>query len=256
MDARATLAVFRFEFGRAFTPVRLVFGTALACFPPGLVALIHHLAGPPPDASAVAFMFFILIPEVVCLMGLLLWATPAIHAELEGRTWSYLAVRSGGKGSVLLGKYLAAVAWTAMAAVLSLSLSVLVVLPVQNPLRIWLVIGTLIVFSCLTYGALYMLLGVVFLRRAMMVAVGYTFVSELAIAFIPAVINQFTVQYHLRSMLLRWFPMKGMPRSMSALFGDAPVGQHMFILLAATVALLTVAVAILHRRELVPADDN
>jgi len=256
MDARAILAVFRFEVSRALTPVRLVFAAALACFPPGLVALIRHLAGRPPDAASLAFVLFILIPEVVCLMGLLLWATPAIHAEVEGRTWSYLAVRSAGKGSVLLGKYLAAVAWTAMAAVLSLSLSILVMLPVESVLRIWLVLLTLIVFSCLTYGAIYMLLGVVFLRRAMMVAVGYTFVSELLIAFIPAMINQFTVQFHLRCMLVRWFPMKNMPRDMRILFGDAPVGQHMFILLAATVGLLTVAVAILHRRELVRADDN
>ncbi|HUT11922.1 MAG TPA: hypothetical protein VMY42_15585 [Thermoguttaceae bacterium] len=257
MDVRATLAVFRFEFRRALTPVRLAFWLGLACFPPALMALIQYQAGPSLSASLVTFILFVLIPEVVCLMGLLLWATPAIHAELEGRTWSYLAIRSGGKGSVLLGKYLAAVVWTALAAWLAISVSMLFAAPMGNILRLWTVLTVLVLFSSLAYGALYVLLGVVFLRRAMMITVGYTLIFEMLVGFIPAIINQFTVQYHLRGMLARWLPMDNLPGIWGGLFQrTAPAGQHIFILLAATVGLLTVAVAILHRRELVRADDN
>ena len=51
-------------------------------------------------------ILFGLIPEVITLFGLLLWVTPVVQAELEGRTWIYLAVRPRGRVSMLLGKYL------------------------------------------------------------------------------------------------------------------------------------------------------
>jgi ABC-type transport system involved in multi-copper enzyme maturation permease subunit len=84
-------------------------------------------------------MLLYLIPQVVCLLGLLLWATPNVHSELEGRTWIYLAVRPDGKAMVLLGKYLTAVAWSASACLLALTISVIVCSAFQrldNPLRL------------------------------------------------------------------------------------------------------------------------
>lgn len=257
MNFSAALAVFRFEFNRTLTPIRAVFWIALACFPPAIVGLIRYHAGSTLDPLAVPFILFVLIPEVVCLMGLLLWATPAIHSELEGRTWSYLAVRSGGKGAVLLGKYFTAVAWTALAAWLALTLSVLIAPRVEHALRLWGVIATLIVLSCLAYGALYVLLGVLFLRRAMVVAVGYTFISEFVVGFVPAIINQLTVQYHLRCLMAEWLQWDVLPPGMEELFfGTASASQHVLILLGATAFLLTAAVLILRRRELVTADER
>ncbi len=50
---------------------------------------------------------------------------PLVHAELEGRTWIYLAVRPRGRVSVLLGKYLTAVAWTTLAGWTSTTICVL-----------------------------------------------------------------------------------------------------------------------------------
>ncbi len=39
---------------------------------------------------------FVLLPQVVTVLGLLLWATPVVHSELEGQTWVYAVVRPGG----------------------------------------------------------------------------------------------------------------------------------------------------------------
>lgn len=254
MNLWATLAVFRFELRRTLTPIRAVFWIGLACFPPLIVALIRHNGGHVGNSMQGAFPLFVLIPEAVCLMGLLLWATPTIHAELEGKTWSYLAVRSGGKGSVLLGKYMAAVAWTAPAAWLALTLCLMIARPGVGALHLWTVFAVLTAFSCLTYGALYVLLGIIFLRRAMVVAVAYTFISEVLVAMIPAVINQLTVQYHLRCLMAKWMHWN-LPPDMRLLFGMGPAWQHVLILLGATAALLTAAVLVLRQRELVKADE-
>ena len=255
MRLSATSAVFRFEFARAATPTRLAYWVGLALFPPALLTIIRIQIGPFYHFSQTTLMLFVLIPEVLCLMGLLLWATPAIHAELEGRTWCYLAVRSGGKGSVLMGKYLAAVVWTALLALLSLTLSVLIAAPPGNMLRLWTVFAVLIVLSCLTYGALCMLLAVVFLRRAMVAMVAYSVIFELVVGFIPAIINQLTVQYHLRSLLDEWLHVRILPRSMQTPLQSAPAWQHLLILAGATLALLTATIVILRKRELVRADE-
>ncbi len=83
---------------------------------------------------------FVLVIDLLCLMGLLLWATPVIHSELEGGTWSYLAMRPGERGPILLGKYLAAVTWTALCAWISLTICVAIIRPEAGAFRVW---GTL-----------------------------------------------------------------------------------------------------------------
>ena len=249
-------AVFCFEVRRIATLPRLAIGAMLALFPPALVVLIQSQGGRLQQQTAGAVALFVLIPEVVCLMGMLLWATPVIHTEVEGKTWAYLAVRPAGKAPILLGKYLAAVAWTALLALASLSVSVAIISPEEGALRVWGALARLIVLSCLAYGAIYVLLGVLFLRRGMLAAVAYTVVFELLVAFIPAMINQFTVQYHLRCLLVGWMPWPAVPRGMQALFGTAPAWQHIAILLGIAAVALTIATLVLRRRELVRADTD
>jgi ABC-type transport system involved in multi-copper enzyme maturation permease subunit len=254
MNPATAWIVFRFEIGRILTLPRLAIGAALAAFPPALVAFIQYQGGRLHQPVAGGVALFMLIPEVVCLMGMLLWATPVIHTELEGKTWAYLAVRPAGKGPILLGKYLAAVAWTAMLALISLTLSVAIIRPEEGTFFTWLALARLVVLSCFAYGAIYVLLGVLFLRRGMLAAVAYTVVFEVLVAFIPAVINQFTVQYHLRCLLIRWMDWPAVPPGFRALFGNSPWWQHVLILLGITAAALSVAAAVLRQRELVRGD--
>lgn len=252
---RTTMAVFRFEWRRTQTLGRVIFSLALALFPALLVGIIRFQAGPSESPELPTLVLFFLIPEVVCLMGLLLWATPVIHCEMEGRTWPYLAVRPCGKGSILIGKYLTAVGWTTLVAWLGLTLSLAALQMGQGALQTWATLAALALLASLTYGALYMLLGVLFLRRALVVAVAYTFLMEFIVSFIPAVVHQITVQYHLRCLLAKWLGWTGLPHHVGLdeqlFFSTAPAWHHVLVLLGMTAGLLSAAILVLRQRELV-----
>jgi ABC-type transport system involved in multi-copper enzyme maturation permease subunit len=224
-------------------------------FPPAILWLIRHHEGRlDQQAEAFAIALFVLVPEIVCLLGLLLWATPVIHEEVEAKTWTYLVVRPAGKTPILLGKYAAAVLWTMLTGWLSLALCLAVVSTGQQRAHTWAVIAGLVPLSCLAYGALFVLLGVIFLRRGMMIAVAYTLL-EFVLRLIPATVKQLTVQYHLQSLLVRWMNWGGHYRGIEAWFGTGPAWHHVLVLVGYAVILLGVAAIILRRRELVAATD-
>ena len=253
MSLRGALIVFGFESKRAMTLARLACWLVLAIFPVLVVAVIRQYeTGNEPDMWS--FVLFFLIPEVVCLMGLLLWATPAISSELEGQTWLYLATRPGGKLSVLLGKYLTAVAWAATAGWLGAALSVAIAQP-EKPFRLLAVLFALVLLSCMSYGALYLLIGVLSLKRAMVIAVAYTLIMELAVSFVPAVINQLTVQYRLRSLLAHWLELNR-DGAANFMYSALPPWQQIAVLMGVTIALLIAASVILHIRQLTVTADQ
>lgn len=257
--AWAVWSVFEFEFRRTLTWQRLVFMAALAAFPVAMVSLIQYNGAHLERDGHAEIALFILIPEVTCLMGLLLWATPAIHWELEGRTWTYLAVRPGGRDSILIGKYLAAVAWTILCGWLSLAACFCVLSRDMDVSYMIVPLAGLVVIACVAYGALYILLSVLALQRAMVAAVAYTAVMELAIVWLPAMINYFSGQYHLRCLLVKWIYQPVPRRSQyfdALLLSSAPAWQHALLLLAAAAVLLMAAVLILRRRQLVIARDE
>ncbi len=276
---RAVLAVLEFESRRAITVPRLIVLAGLMVFPAALMALISRTGGPIHYKEFWAAAAFFLIPEVACLLALLLWATPVIQAEIEGKTWQFLAVRPAGKVSILLGKYLAAVVWAVAAGWGALGLSLCVVLPRTDIARAGLpmnpqaaaaapttlsanevaqgvlVLSALVFLGCLAYGALFVLLGTVFPRRGMIVAVMYTFFIEFLVGSIPAIVSHFTVQYRLRSILVKWMNMEAGPERIRQWVGTGNPWQHILFLLAATVGLLVIAGWILRTRELVIAPE-
>ncbi len=136
MRRPAAWTVFRFECGRTLTLPRLLASALLVLFPVALIALMQYQGAHFERDQWEAIVLFILIPQVLSMMGLLLWATPIIHTELENRTWTYLAVRPVGKGAVLLGKYMTATVWTALVGVVSLTLSMGVIGMEDDTLRI------------------------------------------------------------------------------------------------------------------------
>ena len=260
MSLRATLSVFHFEFLRTFTLGRVLFAVAMVLLPVALATLIQYHEGHLEYGARAAILLYVLGPGLLCVMGLLLWATPAIHAEVEGGTWPYLAVRPVGKGAILLGKYFNAVLWTACTVWASVAISLAVIQPEESFLRTWWVFAALVGLSSLTNGALFVLLGALFLRRAMVVAVAYTFVVEVLTAFIPAMIRQITVQHHLRNLLVKWLPGEigfHSPDVNAAFMVDrAPASQHAVVLLGFTAAFLAAAVWVVRRRELLKPDES
>jgi ABC-type transport system involved in multi-copper enzyme maturation permease subunit len=253
---RAAWVVFAFEWRRTMGWARLPFMVALAAFPAAILWLIRHEGGRlDQQAEPLAIALFVLVPEIVCLLGLLLWATPVIHSEVENKTWPYLAVRPAGKGPILLGKYAASVLWTMLTGWLALAVCLLVLLPGQPAVHAWGVIAALVPLSCLAYGALFVLLGVIFLRRGMMIAVAYT-LFEFVLRWIPATVKELTVQYHLQSLLVRWMHWDHTRLEIHGLLGTGPAWHHVLGLVAYAAILLGIAAVILRWRELVVATET
>ncbi len=232
--------------------------------PPAPVAASEEAAAEqdekqPPNylAQLWGFVFFALIPEVITLFGLLLWVPALVHAELEGRTWIYLAVRPRGRVSVLLGKYLTAITWTALSGWISTTICVLVARP-DNALRLWGTMVALVAFSCVAYGAIYSLIGVWLHRRAMVLAVAYTLIFEFLVSLIPAVINKFTVQYRLRNLLFTWMDWWDLvPTGASNVFlGTEPAWLHVLILCGMVVGILIIAVQLIQHKEYATVADT
>jgi ABC-type transport system involved in multi-copper enzyme maturation permease subunit len=257
MALRSAWVVFAFECRRAVRLGPMVLAAALALFPAAAIALVQSQGARLEQRGEFwAIPVFILVPGVVCLLGLLLWATPVVQAEVEGKTWTYLAVRPGGKVPVLLGKYAAAVVRAILTGLVALAAALAVLRPVQGMGKASGYFSALVVLSCLTYASLYLLLGVIFVRRAMTVAVAYTFLVEFLLGFTPAVINQLSVQYYLRSLLVQWFKLTTGPAPVRGMIGTAPAWQYVLLLLGMTAALLTAAALILRRRELVSSNES
>jgi ABC-type transport system involved in multi-copper enzyme maturation permease subunit len=202
------------------------------------------------------FVLFGLIPEVITLFGLLLWVPAIVNAELEGRTWIYLAVRPGGRVSVLLGKYVTAITWTMAAGWISTTICVLIVRPAEA-FRVWATMVSLVALACLAYGSIYSLIGVWLHRRAMVIAVAYTLICEFLVSFIPAVVNKLTVQYRLRNLLLTgmdWWDI--VPSgAKTVLLGSEPAWLHLLVLAGITVGILVLALQVIQRKEYVTATE-
>ena len=259
IDLRGMLAVFRFECSRTVTLPRLAGWGILTGFSPALLALVSYKNGQMPERyqlpnEAWWMFFFILIPEVTCLLGLLLWATPMIHSELEGRTWIYLSIRPRGKGSVLLGKYLTAMAWAGSSALVGLTISVIVTRP-PDAMKLWAVYSLLIALSCLAYGSVYTLLGVAFQRRAMVLAVLYTLLLEFVVSFIPAIINKITIHYRLRGLMVRLMDFEIPPSVVEQTrFGTEEAWLQLVVLIATALTAMGLSFYLLHKRELMSED--
>jgi ABC-type transport system involved in multi-copper enzyme maturation permease subunit len=239
MNPLLVLDVVRFELRRSWTLGRGAIWITLVVFPIALVSALRVLTSVD-RTEQWGIMLYFLIPEVICLLGLLLWATPAISTEVEGQTWIYLAMRRSGRTMVLLGKYMTAVLWTLSAAILSTTVCVIVMGPAGG-FRLWSVMCLLSVLSCFAHASLYVAIGTIFFRRTMVTAVFYTLVIEYGLSFVPAVANKLTINYRLRGLLADWMNWDEARSAAENVFGNEPASTHLLVLAALTLTLLGVA---------------
>jgi ABC-type transport system involved in multi-copper enzyme maturation permease subunit len=258
MNFSSIAAVFFFEWRRAFTLARMVWWMVLALFPVLIVSMIRFASrGETLPDEFWTGLLFALLPMLVSMLGTFLWATPVVSAELERKSWVYLAVRPQGTTNVLLGKYLVALTWSLSAALAGLC-AALVIMPGDDGLRIGRTIASITLLSCPAYSALYLLLGTIFPKRSMVIAVAYTLVFELIISLIPALINSFTVQYRIRTLLFIWgeVPINSEMNALMAFIGEPPAWEHVVVLLAYTLTLLIAAVGVVRGREFSMAEEG
>ena len=242
------VGVFKLELYRTMTFGRVLTWFAMALFPPTLIAIASFQIGRQRSIGAAELdfgyvvMMFLLIPQVVTVLGLLLWATPIVHAELEAQTWGYAVVRPGARRAVLLGKYCIAVLWVFSSASLAVTLAIPFT-SVLHPFQTWYVLCFLNLIAALSYAALFVTIGTLVQKRAMVLAFLYGIFVEAILSTLPATINQLTVSFRLRSMLFQLLDLKVSVAAELSRFFDtsATVSFHLICLGLFTVVLLGVS---------------
>ncbi|GAB5403090.1 MAG: hypothetical protein Aurels2KO_13210 [Aureliella sp.] len=240
--------VVAFEAIRSVTRSRLLVWFAIAALPTVLMVMLQSQArGRLPDEVVIEIAFRLVV-QTGCMMGLLLWATPAVGSEVESQTWIYVAMRPAGRIAMVFGKYLVAVGWTILAGIPS-SIGIAFASRVGDPLALAISLIGLVALASFSFAALYVLIGVAFSRRATVFAVVYSLLVEGAVARIPAAVCNITVTYRLSSLLEHWLGIELPSTAHMQLYVSPSPWQHIPTLAVYVIVLLTLAAAIIHRKE-------
>lgn len=259
----ALRAVFIYEWKRSLTLARIGWWFAMAAFPIMITILIRTLnvAENTNDIaiqkSIWSMTLYALIPGVCVALSVLLTAAPAVASELEQRSWAYLATRPNGIFWLLLGKYLVSVTWGTSAAWLGTVFSV-ALCGMDEQLRMLLSLLALSLLSAIAYSAVYMLVGAIFPKRAMVFCMMYTVIVELVFGSIPAVINRMTVQFRLRTLFVNWMPLDQSLKDDSVfqyVIGGSSFMQC-FWLITLSSLFLVAAIVVAHRKEFTSATEG
>lgn len=206
----------------------------------------------------------IFLVALVCLLTTLLWATPNVYSEVEGKSWSFVASRPGGRVSVFLGKFLASFFVSFAISLIAISLCVMISarsFGLQNPQHLWISMSSVFLMGSLVYSAIFSLIGTLFIKRAMVVAAGYLLASDIILASLPgAIINLLTVRFHLQELGIAWIGWF-VPAFPEAEYRDTfpvilPPWGHVAILLGITLVTLGVGSWVIVNREYVTQDDS
>lgn len=263
MQLSKIMAVFRNEWRQTFSIGRLIGWLLVTAFPILLIFLVIQTGVIDRSRSEWWCLWLFYVCEIICLLQLLIWAVPWLQSELESLSWTYLSVRPGGKTAVLIGKYLAASTRTMVGVVSALLVSMLLIWLLADEsdevgsqvskwgLAAFFVLAAVITMSCFTYAAIFMFLGTLFPKRAMVMAVGYSLVIEFLVSQIPAMINQVSIQFRVRAIMnawMKWFEISGSWNPPSGA-EDTSVWLHLLVLLCINLGLLFLANLVACRRE-------
>ena len=90
----------------------------------------------------------------------------------------------------------------------------------------------------------------------MVFAFAYTIIFEYFVGFIPAIINQLTVQFHMRCLLFRWMEWNDENPTIATFVDKAPVWQHLLALAAYIAIVLPTAILILEQRQFPSSEEG
>ena len=250
----AIRAVTGFQLSRLLTRPRLAMGLAGAIFPAAVMFAVTRTASI--DRNMTVVMIYALIPEALCVLGLLVTMCPGVADELERGTWIHIAVRPGGRQNLLLGTFAAAVLWTAAVSFTALMLTLLVAQPTQ-PIGLIVMFSVLIGLSCVGRAALFALPAVILPKRALIASVGVALIVEYFAGLLPAVVNQITVSLRLRSLLVEWMEWRQeMPIEMTLFVDDYSAPVQVIAVCILVFVLLATAIFILNHRQFPPSVEN
>ena len=268
---RGALSTCMFELRRSMSVQRISVSAGLAFFPPAMLSLLivgarfSNRDGGAMMLESAQFLAVFLV-ALVLLLGLLLWATPNVYSELEGKSWLFVASRPSGRTSIFLGKFMASVLISLTICFMAISLCVLVIHrnhATTEPVRLWLAMNFVYLLATLIYAAVFSLIGVLFVKRAMVVGAGFLIGFDVFLATLPgALINRFTVRHHLQEIgiaTMGWFfpSPAGSEMEYRMIYGrEWPMWIHVTLILVATLVLLVIGTKVISSREYVTSDQR
>ncbi|MFT4538223.1 MAG: ABC-type transport system involved in multi-copper enzyme maturation permease subunit [Planctomycetota bacterium] len=207
------------------------------------------------EGYAMSAFLYIMYPQSLCILASLLYGASLLAGEIEDKTLTYLFTRAMPRWKVLLGKYVATAASLAVATTASMSVAfVLCGMPIG--VKVWFTLATTITCACFTYTALFCLLGLFVPRRAIPIGLIYAVVVEGFLSAVPAVVNELTASYYLRSMgwHLADLPLPAeiqeeFDREVAPFVAGADVPSALMALGVISVVALSVSAWVIHRRE-------
>lgn len=257
---QATVSSLWSELRRSFSGERAAIALLLAMFPPFIMFMVLRTA----DAATVALaeLLMAVILWIVGLLSLILWLPPGIYSELEGQTWILSTSRPYGRVSLVLGKYGAATVWTLLVLMVSYAVTWVVCLRYFDLREFAWGYYQVSILAALSYGAVFSLLAVLALKRAMGFAVGYVLVSEILLASVPAVVQKFTIRYHLQSIGLETISGFGLDKEEFQelvnviLHEPLPLWANYTCLLLGSVAVMSLTLAVVNWRQMITVHET
>lgn len=209
------------------SPLRAVFSLSLAvllwsrrtfvigvlCFLPvlgsmlGTILITSQIS--PQNLTGFSMVSFIIVNGyiyVFLVVVTLFYGTALISDELDDKTITYLFMRPITKRTIYIGKYLAFLVVAMLLLVPSMTLTFLIAMMADpagelvRHLPILLQDMAVLGLGVLAYGALYSLIGTVF-KRPVFVGLGFAFVWETIVTFIPGYLGKMTVKHYLLALL-------------------------------------------------------
>ena len=207
------------------------------------------------EALALSAFLYIVYAQALCVLASLLYGASLLAGEIEDKTLTYLFTRALPRWKVLLGKYLATSAGLAVLIILSMSVAYLLCGQPYPP-RVWMALAVTITSACFAFTALFCLLGLFVPRRAIPVGLIYAVVVEGFLSVVPAIVNELTISYYLRS--LTWH-LAGVPlpaaavedfeREVAPFIAGADVQTALLALAIIAGVTLTLSAWVIHRRQ-------
>ncbi len=197
--------------------------------------------------AAFSIFLYMLYPQVLCILASLIYGASLLAGEMEDKTLVYLFSRSQPRWKILFGKYLATALVLGVMIAGSMSISFLMA---GSPVgaRLWYALLATVFAACFAYTALFALLGIALPRRSMTVGLIYAVLVEFLLSFVPALINQATVSYYLRSMAFHIADV-ALPEEVVYIIGNASAPHSVTALFVIPLGALLLSSFMIHRRE-------
>lgn len=221
-----------------------------------LIFLILRLGGlPDADAEGIlGLLLYLLYPQTLVILAALLYGSGLLSAEIEARTLVYLLTRPMPRWRILLVKYAATVLVLAALCLASLTVSTALA-GFPGGLRTWCALCVSVLLACVSYTAIFGLIGLITPRRAVPVGLIYAGVLEIALSFVPAFVNQLSVSHYLRSLAYHLSGQTALPPDALAFLGDTGPWASATALMVFPQLALVASILLLELREFPLTED-